>query len=173
MRERLPLLLTLGVLLAVGGGLAVRRGSWFRREPARAEERLAAVMAAASRGDARAYLAGFSGPLQEALRRAAAESGQEAFGEGLRRRHREMTGWAMSRTGADGDAGAVTLRVEAVFRDRTETQDHELRLEGGTWRITRLGTAQVTRMPIAYGTPVGAEPGAATAAGDAGAQGPP
>lgn len=173
MRERLPVLLTLVVVLAVGATLAARRGGWYQRPPGKAEDRLAAAMAAASRGDTPAYLACFSASLGEALGRAAAEVGHDAFGAELQRRSREMTGWAVSRVPPGDGRESVILRLEAVFRDRVEAQDYELRTEAGRWRIAALGQARVTRMPIAYGTPVGAETGAGNTTDGPGAQATP
>jgi hypothetical protein len=175
-RERLPLVLALAVVLALGSVVALRRGGLSRAPAGGAEQTLRLALSAAADGDAKGYLACFAAPLQKELRAAVAEAGPAAFGAALRRRSDGMTGWAVSRRLAgDATGDSVTLRVEAVFENRSESQDYELRRDGGRWRIAALGPAQVTRMPIAYGTPVGAESAAADGTGGSAPQetGPP
>lgn len=150
------MILTLAVTLAVVG-LAVARRGGVRPPPVTAEQALTQLLQAAERGDTKAYIAGLGSPLRESLQAAAAEAGPAAFSAALRRRPQEMTGWAVTRLSDGDDPVVARLRVEAVFRDRNETQDYELRRAGRGWRVVSVSAAMVTRMPVAYGTAVGAE----------------
>ena len=157
MRERLPLLLTAGVVLVLLAVASLRRGEGGA--PATAEQALDQLLKAAARGDAKAYLDRFDSPLRESLLSAQTETGTAAFAASLQRRSQEMTGWAVTRLPGIEDQSLVRLRLETVFRDRNESQDFEWRRGPRGWRVLSVSAATVSRMPIAYGTPVGAESG--------------
>lgn len=162
MKDRLPVFLALLVLGVLSAFIAVRsrRSATLADAPERV---IANALTAATAGDVEGYLSCFTGTLRSALERAVAETGRDAYGASLRQRGKAMTGWAVSVLPATSGSGDVRLRVDVVFRDRNEVQDYVVRRDGTSWRIADLGPASTARMPIAYGTAVGAEQAASPA----------
>ncbi len=108
---------------------------------------------AAKRGDDRAYLRFVDGELRKSLAAERSQQGGEAFREGIRRTAAGIKGLA-TMPSSDAPDGMVALDVDIVFADRIESQRMLLRPKGNGWIIASIGAAQMSKPPVAYGTPV-------------------
>jgi len=127
--------------------------SLFRRGPETPEAAVTAFFDAASRGDARAYLALTTGGVRARLDGSRSELGAGGFKAEIRRSAKGVKGLAVSRS-ADQPPEGVALDVELVFIDRNERQRFTLLASGGGWLIADVTPAQATKPAIPYGTPV-------------------
>ncbi len=123
-----------------------------RREPS-PQDAIYAMLDAARAGDVTAYLASFTGEMQPRLRQAAAESGEEKFGEYLKRSQAELKGVAINEPQPVA-GGEVTARVEYIYAGRNEVQIITVRRTGAGWKIARLEETERVKTQIPYGTPV-------------------
>jgi hypothetical protein len=112
-----------------------------------------AMLDAARDGDVKRYLACHTGPMENALQRAIAESGEPKFAAYLKETNAAIKGVAVMPPEALSDR-EVKLRVEYVYQDRNEVQTLYLEKAGNAWRIARLETAERIKTLIPYGTPV-------------------
>jgi len=112
-----------------------------------------AMLDAARDGDVKRYLACYTGPMENALQRAIAESGEPKFAAYLKETNAAVKGVAVMPPEALSDR-EVKLRVEYVYQDRNEVQTLYLEKAGNAWRIARLETAERIKTLVPYGTPV-------------------
>jgi hypothetical protein len=111
------------------------------------------MLDAARAGDASAYLARYTGPMQVNLKQAIVEKGDTAFRAYLRNSNAEIKGVALSEPQAVSDSEA-RVRVEYVYQDRNEAQTIYLEKLSGDWKIARVDGAERVKTLIPYGTPV-------------------
>ncbi len=104
-------------------------------------------------GEAGAYLDLFTGEVREQLETVRDEMGDAAFRQYLRQRVAGLKGVAV--TGKEDLGDTVRLDVEYVREASYETQDLDLRVFRGRWRIVALGPTHEREPPVPYGTPVG------------------
>lgn len=112
-----------------------------------------AMLDAARDGDVKRYLACYTGSMENALRRAIAESGERNFASYLKEMNAAVKGVAVMPPETVSER-EVKLRVEYVYQDRNEVQTLYLEKSGNTWRIARLETAERIKTLVPYGTPV-------------------
>jgi len=127
--------------------------SLFRRGAEAPEAAVTAFFDAASRGDARAYLALTTGGVKARLDGSRSELGPDGFKAEIQRSAKGVKGLAVSRS-ADQPPEGVALDVELVFIDRNERQRFTLLASGSGWLIADVTPAQTTKPAIPYGTPV-------------------
>ena len=154
-KDRLAKLITI-VLMATAGVLFVARKSEPRQQqqPTRTpQDAIYAMLDAARLGDSKAYLSQYTGQMQAGLRRVELEKGAAAFARYLRSSTADMKGVAVSELTAISDREAQ-MRVEYVYRDRSEVQVAYLEKVSGEWKIDRLDGAEQVKTIIPYGTPV-------------------
>lgn len=158
MKSRLPAIVT---ILLIAGGLVylAQRERWSgwksSAEPDATPERTIWQMSDASRrGDVKGYLDCFSGVLRQNLEKTVADLGEGEFSEYLKRLEAALTGIALSDLEQTSDDQA-TLRVEFVFRGRTESQRNQLKRTDGRWKVVRVDDAESVKSLIPYGTAVG------------------
>ena len=132
---------------------AAKPPSLFRRGPATPEAAVTAFFDAASRGDARAYLALTTGGVKARLEGSRSELGPDGFKAEIQRSAKGVKGLAVSRAPEQPPEG-VALDVELVFSDRNERQRFTLLPSRGGWLIADVTPAQATKPAIPYGTPV-------------------
>jgi len=160
-RQRKAQLVTLGVLVAALGVVAVRRSGWSARElfsgarrgEPSPQDAVYAMLDAAREGNVRKYLAAHTGQLEAALRQTIAEKGEAAFAAYLRQFNAPIKGVAILEPQPLTEH-EVRLRVEYVYRDRNEAQTMYLEKLSGTWKIARVEAAERVKTLIPYGTPV-------------------
>lgn len=116
-----------------------------------AQERVRLLMEATKAGDVEAYLASFSGPLQDRFKREVAEQGQKAFAARLRETATTRKSHALFAPEADGPEVA-RLVVESVYLDRNERQTFRVEQIDGRWLITGLETARSHQPASKFGT---------------------
>jgi hypothetical protein len=122
--------------------------------PAASPEEIIWRMSDAARaGDVRAYLDCFSGALRQRLEKTAREMGEAQFSRYLNRLNEEVTGIAVSDL-EQPDQHTAWLRVEFVFRGRSETQKHHFTRIDGQWKIDAVDDAERANVLIPYGTKV-------------------
>lgn len=151
-------LVTVAVLVLLGGLLALRQTGWRplgRGAPrgATPEDAVYAMFEAARRGDLETYLECLRGPARTAIEQAVAETGRQAFARYLRERHQPIKGIAITapeRLSED----EVAARVEYVFENRNEVQQLRLERVEGAWRVTQWAAAETRKPRIPYGAPV-------------------
>lgn len=149
MKQRWPAILT--ALLIVGAFVALTQrdklsslklgrssGSASAASP---EDVIWQMSEAARKGDSRAYLDCFSGALRQRLEKSASEMGAAQFSQYLKKLNDEMTGIAVSDL-TQQERQTATLRVEFVFRGRSETQQHHFKLLDGQWKIDGVDSAE-------------------------------
>jgi len=108
---------------------------------------------AAREGDTRAYLDCFSGALRQHLEKTASEMGEAQFSRYLKKLNDEVTGIAVSDL-EQKDQQTAALRVEFVFRGRSEAQKHHFKLIDGQWKIDGVDGAERVNVLIPYGANV-------------------
>ena len=152
MKNRVVAIVVILLLIVVAFALRSRE-----RLPDTPEETVTELFAAASEGDDRAYLRLLTGELRKSLEQARSQAGVEAFRADLRRSMQGVKGHALTRSD-DAPSGMVALDVELTFADRNEIQRMLLEPKSGGWLISSIGTAEMVKPPIPYGTPVYEEP---------------
>jgi len=157
MKQQLPKIAT---VLLIAGALVLltqrERWSgmkWAEQSAATPEDVLWRMSDAAREGNVPAYLDCFSGSLRQHLQKTMAEMGEAQFSEYLKKLNDEVTGIAVSDL-KPVDAQEATLKVEFVFRGKTEAQQHHFRLVEGKWKIDGVETAERVKVLIPYGTAV-------------------
>jgi hypothetical protein len=118
---------------------------------------VSALIDAARKEDAAAYLRLTNGELRQSLERTRSELGADRFRAHMRDFAAGIKGVAIP-GGELPDADPVVLDVEFVFADRNERQRVTFARRGRGWVITSMERAQMIRPPIPYGTPVFEEP---------------
>jgi hypothetical protein len=158
MKSRLSLLVTIVLIACALGVLAEReRLALFRtNEDGRPgpEEVIWRMTDAAREGNAQAYLACFTGNLEQLLRRAASEMGEAKYREHLKDLNAEVTGIAVSGFEETPGQMAGQVRVEFIYRGKKESQQTYVRLVDGQWRIERVDHGQRLNVLVPYGTSV-------------------
>jgi hypothetical protein len=157
MKNKWPVLVTLILLL---GALLVftQRERWkgaltSEKSAATPEDVIWRMADAAREGDAPAYLDCFGGALRQNLDKTAAEMGEAKFKAYLQQRNAEVTGIAVSDL-EQPDAQTAALRVEFVYRGKSEAQKHHFKLVNGQWQIERVDGGEQIPLLIPYGTGV-------------------
>ena len=143
------------VAVALGLGLVVV-GLVFRGRdqlPETPEAVVSEFFDAADRGDDRAYLRLVDGELRKSLAAERSQQGGEAFRESIRRTGAGIKA-LVSMPSSDAPDGIVALDVDIVFADRIESQRMLLKPKGNGWLIVSISAAQMSKPPVAYGTPV-------------------
>lgn len=121
--------------------------------PARgAEGRIQKLLEDASRGDVRAYLADFGGPLRQRLERERTERGEAAFAADLKRAAAARKSHATFAPEPDGDTTA-RVTVETVYADRNERQTYRLEAGPDGWLVTEVETVRGHEPKFKYGSP--------------------
>lgn len=157
MNKRAPVIVT--VILLLGGLLLfTQRDRWAQKfsapkEAATPEDVIWRMADAAREGEAQAYLDCFTGTLQQSLRKTAAEMGEAKFKAYLQQRHGEATGIAVSEF-EQLAAQTATLRVEFVYRDKSEAEKYHFKLLNGRWRIESVDGSESITLRIPYGAGV-------------------
>lgn len=118
------------------------------------EAAIDALFDAASRGDDAAYLRLTTGPLRSSLESTRSQMGADAFRQSLRRSTTGLKGMCKMRAAGPAGDDTAALDVELCFADHKERQRVSLSSQGQEWLIAKLGTAEIIRTEIAYGTPV-------------------
>ena len=151
--------LAVAALLGALAAGSARKAGWFGGTvtPAATDEEaisaaVYATMNAARAGDVSRYLAGYTGPMREALQRSLDDSGRAAFARYLESSDAGVKGLAVSVEISEGREAEA--RVERVYQERNEVQVMYLDKEGGTWRIVRTDGDQSVKAAIRYGTPI-------------------
>jgi hypothetical protein len=145
MKQRLPALITM-LLIAAALVLLTQRERWSElaqgESPAASPEDVVWQLSDAAReGNVRAYLDCFGGALRQKLEKTASDMGEAQFSQYLKQLNGEVTGIAVSdleRT----DQQTAALRVEFVFRSRSEAQKHHFKLSAGRWKIDGVDGAE-------------------------------
>ncbi len=158
-RERKAQIATVLVLMGALTMLAAKRGGWRPAamvRPAAQElpqDTIYRMMDAARDGNASAYLACFTGSMENSLRQIAKEKGSSALSDYIRNFNAAVKGVAIQepQPGADNE---LRVRVEFVYADRNEAQIYYLRQASGSWRIEHQENSQGVPAAVPYGTPV-------------------
>jgi hypothetical protein len=141
--------------------LLIAAGVWFssRNRPAGGgsaatpEEAIHAMLDAARRGDARAYLASFTDALRPQLEATRQQMGDARFREYLVESQAPVMGVATMKK-ADLRPDLVRYEVEFVHKDKNQRQLVELKKAGNRWLVDSMGQAVYAKPPIPYGTKV-------------------
>lgn len=104
-------------------------------------------------GDLKTYLDSHTGSAAESLRRTVEEMGEAKLIEALQRQNKPLKGIAVNEPERISPTQAKT-RVEYVFADRNEVQTVFFENVQGTWRISRVDSAERIRTIVPYGTSV-------------------
>jgi hypothetical protein len=151
--------LAVAALLGALAAGSARKAGWFGGTvtPAATDEEaisaaVYATMNAARAGDISRYLAGYTGPMREALQRSLDDSGRAAFGRYLESSDAGVKGLAVSVEVSGGREAKA--RLERVYQARNEAQVVYLEKERGAWRIARTDGDQAVKAAIRYGTPI-------------------
>jgi hypothetical protein len=155
MRNQRPVIVTLILLL---GAMLVftQRERWKDvrtsvRSGATPEDVIWRMSDAAREGDVQAYLDCFSGALRQNLDKTVAEMGAEKFKAYLQQRQAEVTGIAVSDL-EQPDAQTAALRVEFVYRGKSEVQKHHFKFINGQWHIAQVDGSEQISLPTPSGT---------------------
>lgn len=142
MKKKLPAIITL-VLIASALVFLTGRERWSKisSSPASPEEVVWRMSDAAREGDVRAYLDCFGGALRQKLEKTASEMGASEFSRYLKKLNDEITGIAVSDL-EQMDQQTARLRVEFVFRGKSEAQTHYFNLADGEWKIDGVEDAE-------------------------------
>jgi hypothetical protein len=151
--------LAVAALLGALAAGSARKAGWFggTATPAATDEEaisaaVYATMKAARAGDVSRYLAGYTGPMREALQRSLDDSGRPAFARYLESLDAQVKGLAVLVEVSEGREAKA--RVERVYQERNEVQVVYLQKERGAWRIARTDGDQAVKAAIRYGTPI-------------------
>jgi hypothetical protein len=153
------LLLTLGVVVAKNKGWTLRDASpsaiarLLLPKTIAPEDAIYGMLDAARAGNVSAYLASYSGQMNNLLKHSAAESGPGAFEKYLKNSNAAIQGVALSPPQTVSDS-QVKVRVEYVYRDRNEVQFIYLRKEGSRWKIYQVDSAEPVKTLVPYGSVV-------------------
>ena len=163
-REKAASVLTAAALTAALGLAVAKNRGWtmgdvdlsaitrsFQPRTVTPEDVINRMLDAARAGDVTAYLACYTGHLNDLLRHSAAESPPGDFEKYLRTSNATIQGVALSppETAADTQ---VRVRVEYVYRDRNEVQFIYLRNESSTWKIYQVDGAERVKTLVPYGS---------------------
>ena len=155
-KERKAQILTVAVLAAACGAVAIRQAGWKPPRPAAPatpQEAIYAMLDAAREGDVRKYLGAYTGRMAASLRQAVAESTERGFSKYLRESNEAVKGIAVLEPEVLTD-GEVRVRVEYVYQDRNEVQRRSLEKTPAGWKIARVDSAERIKTLVPYGTPV-------------------
>jgi hypothetical protein len=115
------------------------------------EDAIYGMLDAARAGNVKAYLACYSGHMNDQLRQSVAESLPGDFEKYLKTSNAAIQGVALSPP--ETVAGTqVKVRVEYVYRDRNEVQFIYLRNESSTWKIYQVDRAERVKTLVPYGS---------------------
>jgi hypothetical protein len=117
------------------------------------EDSILAMLDMARRGNVKAYLNCFDGPLREQLAETIKESTEAQFRSYLMNQNAAFRGVAVSLT-EKPDPDEARVRVEYVYSDRNEVQDMYLKQQGKSWKIIKVMGAERIKTLIPYGTEV-------------------
>ena len=152
-------ILAVATLLGALGVRGARKAGWFEGPVTPADmmddgisAAIYATMNAARAGDVSRYLAGYTEPMQVALKRSLDDSGSAAFARYLQSLDAGVKGLAVW-VESSGEVEAKA-RVEYVFQDRNDIQVVYLEKEKGAWRIARTEGDRPVMAAIPYGTPI-------------------
>lgn len=154
-KERLAKLITIGLMLAsVVFFVARRSGPQRQMQPKRMpQDTIYAMLDAARAGDARAYLAQYTGQMRASLKQVEAEKGSASFRDYLRSSTADIKGVAVSEAAHASDHEAQ-IRVEYIYQSRNEAQLAYLEKVSGEWKIARVDETERLKTLVPYGTPV-------------------
>ena len=137
------------IVAAIGIGLRHRQTA--RRDPPSPQDAVYAMLDASRNGNVAAYLAAYTGPMQQSLR---ASGGKDSeLSKYLRDSSAALKGVAVGEPQAVSDRES-SVRVEYVYQDRNETQTMLLEKAGDGWKIERVDGAERIKTLVPYGTPV-------------------
>jgi hypothetical protein len=165
-RERLTTLITAGVLtLGLGFLVAKNKGvtladvnptaiaQSLTPKTAAPEDSIYAMLDAAKAGDAKAYLACYTGHMKDLLAQSAVEATSVGFEKYLRTSNAAIQGVALSPP-ETVTASQVKVRTEYVYKDRNEIQFLYLQKEGAGWKIYQVDSAEAIKTLVPYGSAV-------------------
>ncbi len=159
-RQRKAQVLTIVVLLGVGGFAIVARSGWrpsLRIGAVKAEatpqDAIYNMLDAARDGDVSKYLSHYTGQMEASLKQAIAESTEAGFARYLKESNAAIKGVAINEPQALTDR-EVKVRVEYVYQDRNEVQQMYLEKGAAVWKIARVDSAERVKTLVPYGTPV-------------------
>jgi hypothetical protein len=151
--KRKAQIVTILVLVAALGAIVMRktnlRGSVA--VVAQPQDAIYAMLDAARAGDVKKYLASYTGEMEQSLERARSESAD--FAKYLRDSNAALKGIAVTEPETLSDR-EVKARVEYVYQDRNEVQYFYLEKLAGSWKISRVDSAERVKTLVPYGTPV-------------------
>ena len=163
--ERKKQLATAAVLMAAAGAALAGKNGWhwpaFKTampaavsKPAPVpQDAIYAMLDAARKADAEAYVACYTGQMRSTLEGSVRESGAAAFARYLRDTNAAVKGVAVNEPEKLTDR-EVKLRLEYVYQDRNEAQTVYLEKVGAEWKIARIDGAERVKTLVPYGTPV-------------------
>ncbi|MGH9721360.1 MAG: hypothetical protein ACRD8O_14205 [Bryobacteraceae bacterium] len=169
-RERKAQIITLVVLVSALGVVAARKAGWklstarvaagfsaIGRPAAKPDptpqDAIYAMLDAARAGDAKAYLAAYTGQMETSLKQSLAETGEPGFAKYLKESNAAIKGIAIMEPQPLTDR-EVKVRVEYVYQDRNEAQFMYLEKGAGGWKIARVDGTERVKTLVPYGTPV-------------------
>jgi len=165
-REKAASVLTAAALLLTFGLVLAKNKGWTLPDPSPSaiarllqpktiapEDAIYGMLDAARAGDVNAYLASYSGQMNNLLKHSAAESGPGAFEKYLKNSNAAIQGVALSPPQTLSDS-QVKVRVEYVYRDRNEVQFIYLRKDGSRWKIYQVDSAEQVKTLVPYGSVV-------------------
>ncbi|MBX9602458.1 MAG: hypothetical protein K2X35_15725 [Bryobacteraceae bacterium] len=145
------LAVTVGIVVAKQGGFNAAISKWTERREASPQDAIFAMLDAAREGNVDAYLAQYTGPMEQALRKVKSESPD--FARGIRESGAGIKGIAVLDPEPLPEQ-RVKARVEFVFEDRTEAQTMFLEKTRAGWKIAAVESAERIKTLVPYGTPV-------------------
>jgi hypothetical protein len=157
-RDQAASLLTAAALTMTLGLVVAKNKGWTLTGAGRStagtpEDAIYGMLDAAKAGNVKAYLACYSGQLNDQLRQSVAESRPGDFEKYLRTSNAAIQGVALSPP--EPVAGTqVKVRVEYIYRDRNEVQFIYLRNESSAWKIYQVDGAERVKTLIPYGSQV-------------------
>ena len=157
-RDMQARILAVAILLGVLGVGVAHKAGWLEVAvvPAATDDEVSAAIYAttnaARAGDVSRCLAGYTGPMRDALQRSLADSGSATFKRYLQSLEAEVKGLAVSVENI-GEREAKA-RVEYVYEQHNDVQVVFLEKERGVWRIARTEGDRTAKAAIPYGTPI-------------------
>ncbi len=154
MKKRLPAIVT--ILLIAGAFVLLTQRErlsqlkWTEKSAVSPEDVIWRMSDAAREGNSQAYIDCFGGALRQNLQKTATDMGEAQFSRYLKKLNDEMTGIAVSDLEQTTDQTA-SLRVEFLFRGKSEAQKHHFNLVDGKWKIEGIDNAERFNVPIPYG----------------------
>jgi hypothetical protein len=121
--------------------------------PETPEAAVNALFEAAKDGDHEAYLRLLGGKIRAELEETRRQQGADVFGDHLRSWSAGVKNFAVVRID-ESSPERVLLELDITFTDRNERQRMVASRQDDGWIITEMGTTEVEKPPVPYGTSV-------------------